>query len=94
MPTNPRVGARLNVNLSPIPFYTLSVLHRLSDCRFGILGQRHACCPRVGLNFFDGSAGHQLALLVIGGALVGTLIWGFAAAERRAAPPIGKSPPQ
>jgi hypothetical protein len=48
----------------------------------------------VASTFFDGSAGYQLALLVVGGALVGTLIWGFAAAERRAAPPIGKSPPQ
>jgi len=48
----------------------------------------------VASTFFDGSAGYQLALLVVGGALVGTLIWGFAAAEPRAAPPIGKSPPQ
>ena len=36
----------------------------------------------VASTFFDGSAGYQLALLVVGGALVGTLIWGFAAAER------------
>jgi|SRR6185312_5547824 UDP-N-acetylmuramyl pentapeptide phosphotransferase/UDP-N-acetylglucosamine-1-phosphate transferase len=41
----------------------------------------------VASTFFDGSAGYQLALLVVGGALVGTLIWGFAAAERRAEPP-------
>jgi len=36
----------------------------------------------VASTFFNGSAGYQLALLVVGGALVGTLIWGFAAAER------------
>src|SRR4029079_13240435 len=41
----------------------------------------------VASTFFDGSAGYQLALLVVGGALVGTLIWGFAAAERRAESP-------
>ena len=48
----------------------------------------------VASTFFDGSAGYQLALLAFGSALVGTRIWGFAAAERQTEPAIGKSPPQ
>jgi len=48
----------------------------------------------VASTFFDGSAEYQLALLVIGSALVATLIWGFAAAERQTEPPSKKWPPQ